>query len=133
MKIKGGVFFFAKIAKRGGEFFFFYWFPTVFLTLITVRAGWIHEGVKHWSKKFFSKCRQQDSNQGAHPVEPSTNTLKLRAQLTLSRKIIVYSRNTINACSLLSHKWWVLLIKFMVRPTIHVRGESMHLWYSEST
>ena len=32
--------------------------------------------------------------------------------------------------SLLSHEWWVLLIKFMVEPTIHVRGESAHLWYA---
>ena len=32
-------------------------------------------------------------------------------------EIIVYSRSTINAYSLLSHKWWVPLIKFMVRPT----------------
>ena len=48
-------------------------------------------------------------------------------------EIIVYSRSTINACFLLSHKWWTPLIKFMVGPTIHVRGESTHLWYSEST
>ena len=44
-----------------------------------------------------------------------------------SRKIIVYSRSTINTYSLLSHKWWVPLIKFMVGPTIHVREVSMHL------
>ena len=37
------------------------------------------------------------------------------------REIIVYSRSTINAYSLLSHEWWVPLIKFMVGPTIHVR------------
>ena len=42
-------------------------------------------------------------------------------------EIIVYSRNTINVYSLLSHEWCVLLIKFMVGPTIHVRGESTHL------
>jgi len=42
-------------------------------------------------------------------------------------EIIVYSRSIINTYSLLSHKWWVPLIKFMVRPTIHVRGGSMHL------
>ena len=40
------------------------------------------------------------------------------------QEIIVYSRSTINACSLLSHEWWVSLIKFMVGPTIHVRGGS---------
>ena len=34
----------------------------------------------------------------------------------------MYSRSTINAYSLISHEWWVPLIKFMVRPTIHVRG-----------
>ena len=48
------------------------------------------------------------------------------------REIIVYSRSIINAYSPLSHKWWVLLIKFMVGPTIHVREVNMHLWYSES-
>ena len=48
-------------------------------------------------------------------------------------EIIVYFRSTINACSLLSHEWWIPLIKFMVGPTIHVRGGSTHLWYSEST
>ena len=48
-------------------------------------------------------------------------------------KIIRYFRSTINAYSLLSHEWWVLLIKFMVGPTIPVRGGSTHLWYSEST
>ena len=36
-------------------------------------------------------------------------------------EIIVYSQSTINMYSLLSHKWWVLLIKFMMRPTIFVR------------
>ena len=36
--------------------------------------------------------------------------------------IIVYSRSIINTCSFLSHEWWVQLIKFMVGPTIHVRG-----------
>ena len=49
------------------------------------------------------------------------------------REIIVYSRSTINACSLLSHEWWILLIKFMVGPTIHVRRGSTHLWFSGST
>ena len=42
----------------------------------------------------------------------------------------MYSRSTINAYSLISHEWWVLLIKFMVEPTIYVRGESAHLWYA---
>ena len=45
-------------------------------------------------------------------------------------KIIVYSRSIINACSFLSHEWWVPLIKFMVGPTIYVRRRSTHLWYS---
>ena len=48
------------------------------------------------------------------------------------REIIVYSRSIINTYFPLSHKWWVLLIKFMVGPTIHVREVNMHLWYSES-
>ena len=38
------------------------------------------------------------------------------------REIIVYSQSTINTYYFLSHEGWVLLIKFMVRPTIHVRG-----------
>jgi len=49
------------------------------------------------------------------------------------RKIIMYFQSTINAYSLLSHEWWVSLIKFMVGLTIHLRGESTHLWYSGST
>ena len=50
------------------------------------------------------------------------------SQYSLHRgEIIVYSRNTINAYSLLSHEWWVPLIKFIVGPTIYVRGGSMHL------
>ena len=36
-------------------------------------------------------------------------------------KIFVYSRSIINTYSLLSHKWWVPLINFMVGLTIHVR------------
>ena len=43
------------------------------------------------------------------------------------REIIVYSQNTINVYSLLSHEWWVPLIKFMVGPIIHVKGGSTHL------
>ena len=50
-----------------------------------------------------------------------------------SRKIIVYFWSIINAYSLLSHKWWVSLIKFIVGPTIHVREGSIHLWYSGNT
>ena len=42
-------------------------------------------------------------------------------------EIILYSQSTINAYSLLSHKLWVPLIKFMMRPTIHVRGKTTHL------
>ena len=33
----------------------------------------------------------------------------LSSQLSTARKIIRYSRSTINACFLLSHKWWVPL------------------------
>ena len=36
------------------------------------------------------------------------------------REIIVYFRSIINAYSLISHEWWVPLIKFMVGLTIHV-------------
>ena len=39
-------------------------------------------------------------------------------------EIIVYSWNTINACSLLSREWWAPLIKFMMGPIIHVRVKS---------
>ena len=54
---------------------------------------------------------------------------KLKARLIhCNKKIIVYSRNTINAYFFFSHEWWVSLIKFMVGPTIHVRGGSMHLF-----
>ena len=50
----------------------------------------------------------------------TTNTKSLHD--SYNREIIVYSRSIINACSLLSHEWWVPLIKFMMGPTIHVRG-----------
>ena len=36
-------------------------------------------------------------------------------------------RSIINAYSLLLYKWWVPLIKFMVGPTIHVRG-GVHIY-----
>ena len=58
---------------------------------------------------------------------------------TADGEIIIYFRSTINMYSLIPHEWWVTLIKFMVRPTIHVREEThvregtAHLWYSEST
>ena len=39
-----------------------------------------------------------------------------------TRKIIVYSWSIINAYSFFSHEWRVPLIKFMVGPTIHLRG-----------
>ena len=42
-------------------------------------------------------------------------------------EIIVYSRSTINVYSLLSHEWWVPLIKFMIGLTIYVREGSTHL------
>ena len=42
-------------------------------------------------------------------------------------EIIVYSRSIIKTYFLLSHEWWVPLIKFMMGPTIHVREEIMHL------
>ena len=60
-------------------------------------------------------------------------SVKGERKIREEREIIVYSRSTINVCSLLSHEWWTPLIKFMVGPTIHVRGMSTHLWYSGST
>ena len=53
------------------------------------------------------------------------NLLKKKDKHTKSheRKIIVYFRSIINAYSSLSHEWLVPLIKFMVGPTIYVRGE----------
>ena len=51
----------------------------------------------------------------------------------LLREIIVYFRSIINVYSLLSYEWWVPLIKFMMKPTIHVRGRSTYLWYSRNT
>ena len=62
-------------------------------------------------------------------LESATNN----ATLSQNQKIIVYSRCTINMCSLISHKWWVLPIKLMMGPIIHVKGGSTHLWYSGST
>ena len=52
----------------------------------------------------------------------STGIVQLMTSFVVALwEIIVYSRSTINAYSLLSHEWWVPLIKFMVGPTIHVR------------
>ena len=62
-----------------------------------------------------------------------TLSLKSQNRLLLLQEIIVYFRSTINACSIFSHEWWVPLIKFMVGPTIYVRGGSTYLWYSGST
>ena len=42
---------------------------------------------------------------------------------TIKGEIIMYFQSTINVYSLILHEWWVALIKFMVGPTIHVRGE----------
>ena len=63
-------------------------------------------------------------------LENNKNLLLKRFTYIFLWEIIVYFRSTINAYSLLSYEWWVPLIKFMVRPTIHVRGGSTHLWYS---
>ena len=58
---------------------------------------------------------------------------------TADGEIIIYSLSTINMYSFISREWWVPLIKFMVEPTIHVRGGThvrrgtTHLWYFEST
>ena len=57
----------------------------------------------------------------------SLSITTLNTYLINNREIIVYSRSIINAYSLLSHEWWVPLIKFIVGPTIHVRGGSTHL------
>ena len=61
------------------------------------------------------------------------NIIKYSCIYFFCREIIVYSQNTINAYFLLSNEWWVPVIKFMVGPIIHVRGGTMHLWYSKST
>ena len=45
---------------------------------------------------------------------------------SFQREIIMYSYSTINAHFHLSHKWWVILIKFIMEPTIHV-GE-LHIY-----
>ena len=53
--------------------------------------------------------------------------VKMKENCSYLWEIIVYSRSIINTYSLLLHEWWVLLIKFIMRPTIHMRWESMHL------
>ena len=53
--------------------------------------------------------------------------------IRVSQGNYLYSQNIINVYFLLSHEWWVPLIKFMVESTIHVRRGSMYLWYSRST
>ena len=90
---------------------------------------------KLYSKLFHSVTLLQNLTIKIDVASFQIQTLSLKSQnrLLLLQEIIVYSRNTINACSLLSHEWWVPLIKFMVGPTIYVRGGSKHLWYSRST
>ena len=58
---------------------------------------------------------------------------KKMIQYLLSGIIILYSKSTLNAYSLLSQKLWVPLIKFMMGPTTSVRGGSIHLIYFRST
>ena len=48
-------------------------------------------------------------------------------------KIIVYFQNIINVYFFPSYKWWVLLIKFIVKLIIYMIKRSTYLWYSEST
>ena len=42
--------------------------------------------------------------------------------------IIEYFGSTLNAYSLFSQKWWVLLIKFMIGSTTSMREESIHVF-----
>ena len=46
--------------------------------------------------------------------------------------IIEYSESTLNAYSLLSHKWWVPLITYMMGPTTYVREGNTYLMYSRN-
>jgi hypothetical protein len=63
----------------------------------------------------------------------SPSLIKVIEKLILNGVIIRYYGSTLNAYSLLSQKLWVPLIKFMMGPTIFVRGGSIHLMYSWST
>ena len=46
---------------------------------------------------------------------------------SLQREIIMYFYSTINAYFHFSPEWWVILIKFMMEPTIHVGG-GLHIY-----
>ena len=48
------------------------------------------------------------------------------------RKIISYSGSTLNVYSLFSQKWWIPLIKFMMRAINSVKGGNTHLMYSRN-
>ena len=65
----------------------------------------------------------------------NTHRARVKLQIVVIIKIYIstqvinqYFRSTMNEYSLISHEWWVSLIKFIVRPTIHVRGGITHLF-----
>ena len=67
-------------------------------------------------------------------LESGTNIFFLLDAYCLAREIpkeviILYSGSTLNAYSLLSHKLWVPLIKFMIESTTFVKRGSKHLMY----
>ena len=97
-------------------------------------VGWVHTD-KVWEKEerlYCSKQKLGESDWGWE-LRGREREREWGRRRSMRGEIIVYSWSTINTYSLFSHEWWVPLIKFMVRPTIYVRGGSMHLWYSGST
>ncbi len=54
------------------------------------------------------------------------------AKPIINRIIIEYFGNTLNVYFFLSHKWWILLIKYMVGSTTYVRGMSIHFMCSQN-
>ena len=80
----------------------------------------------------YTRCKLE-SGRCLHYTRCKLESATNNATLSQNQKINVYSRSTLNMCSLVSHEWWVPPIKLMMGPTIHVRGGSTYLWYSGST
>ena len=103
----------------------------IFVTMVRVALVRLMGSTSSWSYQLMSNTRTMAGSISQQQIACAHMTLTWNSHS--HGEIIVYSRSTINAYSLLSHEWCVPLIKFMVGPTIYVRGGSTHLWYSGST
>ena len=90
-------------------FHYLYWileFSSIIIYFLFLKLN-----IQFWYAKFYISILHLSDNAIFLNISPSP---------VLLWEIIVYSQSTINAYYLLSHEWWVPLIKFMVGPIIHV-------------